>query len=60
LSIITLSQLSIKPNCLSATPGPSPELCQTDKRTNGQTDGQTHTHDTHPCHTHSISPTAAE
>lgn len=29
LSIITLSQLSIKPNCLTAAPGPSPELCQT-------------------------------
>lgn len=29
LSIITLSQLSIKPNCLTAAPGPSPELRQT-------------------------------
>lgn len=29
LSLITLSQLSIKPNCLTAAPGPSPELRQT-------------------------------
>lgn len=48
-SIITLSQLSIKPNCLTAAPGPSPELRQTLAR---MVRTLSFLLSLYPCHTH--------